>query len=99
MERTVALLQRLYWAILAAIVVLFSLINLDLLRSVVKVDLLFGKFAVQAVWFLAFVLVAFLLQILISRSLLALVRAKLEKLNRELAALRTPPSGEEERRG
>jgi hypothetical protein len=98
MERVLVLLQRLYWIVLAIIVGTFSLVNHDLLASKSVVDLLFTRSNVQAVWFLALVLLAFLLQILISRSLLAITRSKVGRLNQELAQLKASLSDRGEER-
>lgn len=88
MEKALVLLQRLYWVVLAAAVVVLGLANSDLLRSEVEVDLLLGRFTVRAIWFLAVVLIAFLLQVFISRLLLAVTRGRVEKLGQELAQVK-----------
>lgn len=88
MERSLILAQRAYWIILAVLVFVLALVNLDVLRSGVAIDLLFGKFTVRGIWFLLLALIVFLGQVLIARALLAVTRGRIEKLGQELAQVK-----------
>lgn len=84
-EWILTMLQRLYWIILALILLIFGLLNRDLLATKREVDLLFGKFNLQAAWFIGAFVVAFLIQILLARALFVTVKRRAHKIDQELA--------------
>ncbi len=88
MEKLVIFLRRLYWLILAIIVLVFSLTNLELLRGRIEADLLFGRFSLQGAWLLGAIVLAFLIEALISSASLALARRRVARSAQELDQLK-----------
>jgi uncharacterized integral membrane protein len=84
MERVLSFLQRLYWLVLVVIVLVFSLANLDLLRARGEAEFLFGRFAFRGFWLLGAVVLAFLIEALLSSALVALARRRAARLAQEL---------------
>lgn len=88
MEKLLIFLRRLYWLILAIIALVYSLTNLDLLRERIKADLLFGKLSFQGFWLLLAVVLAFLIEALISGALIVAARRRAARSAQELAQLK-----------